>query len=65
MKSTAPSKTGFVESFERFLDIDMKFDSILWEYFCKQRCGRVRLDNYIGKQRFIDKLLNSLWKQGK
>eukprot|EP00960_Hanusia_phi_P072686 767855-Hanusia_phi.AAC.4 len=44
----------------------MRFDDILWEHFCKQPwCGRVRLDNYIDKQRFIDTFFSSLWKQGK
>eukprot|EP00960_Hanusia_phi_P002681 78922-Hanusia_phi.AAC.1 len=29
----------------------------LWLHFCKpRRCGRVRLDNYIGKKRFVDNL---------
>eukprot|EP00960_Hanusia_phi_P021177 625667-Hanusia_phi.AAC.1 len=69
MKSSASSKAGFVEPIERFLEIDMMFDDISWEHFCKQRCGRVRLDNCIGKQRFIgiffDKFFSSLWKQGK
>eukprot|EP00960_Hanusia_phi_P056081 763144-Hanusia_phi.AAC.2 len=31
------------------------YDAILREHYCKIRCGRVRLDNYIGEKRFVDK----------
>eukprot|EP00960_Hanusia_phi_P056115 763158-Hanusia_phi.AAC.5 len=62
--SRVSSKTAFLHTFEEFLEVNMRYDAILWSHFCKRRCGRVRLDNYIGKKRFVDKFFNSLWKKG-
>eukprot|EP00960_Hanusia_phi_P074824 768323-Hanusia_phi.AAC.1 len=41
------------------------FDDVLLDQFCKRRCRRLRLEKYIGKQRFIDNFFSILWKQWK
>eukprot|EP00960_Hanusia_phi_P011969 348285-Hanusia_phi.AAC.2 len=43
----------------------MRHDAILWRHYCRQRCGRVRQDIYIGKKRLVDKFVSCLFKQGK
>eukprot|EP00960_Hanusia_phi_P056302 763223-Hanusia_phi.AAC.1 len=64
MLSLMSCKTAFTKTFERFLDVDMRQDAITRGHYCKRRCGRVRLNNFVGKKRVVDKFFNNLWKTG-
>eukprot|EP00960_Hanusia_phi_P077668 768726-Hanusia_phi.AAC.2 len=48
-------KLRSLENLKKFLEADMRYAAFVWGHYCKRRCGRVRLDNYIGKKRFVDK----------